>query len=55
MVLAPSVFRERNLLGDLVFLVDLRLRFPGAEKAKALILAVNKGLGWSMHPDLGNG
>lgn len=54
MALAPFVFRERNLLADLVFLADLRLRLPGAEKEKALVQAVNKGLGWSMHPDLGN-
>lgn len=54
-VLSPLVFRERNLLEDSVFLVDLRLRFPGTEKEKALILAPSKELGWSMHPDLGNG
>lgn len=54
MVLAPFVFRERNLLADSVFLADLRLKFLGAEKEKALVLAVNKGLGWSKHPDLGN-
>lgn len=53
-VLTPLVFRERNLLEDSVFHVDFRLRFPGAEKEKAVILVLNKGLGWSMHPDLGN-
>lgn len=50
-VLSLLVFRERNLLGDSVCLVDLRLGLPGTEKEKALILALGKELGWSMRPD----
>lgn len=33
-VLVPSVFRERKFLKDSVFLVNLRLRIPGAEIEK---------------------
>lgn len=46
MVLAPFVFRESVFLGDSVLLVDPKLRFPGAQKEKVLILAVNKGLAY---------